>query len=280
VHINCYRCGKEYFVQQENLSPPKLVSGKGYGWWMSCSHCDYEWWQGQPIAQVSLESRMRATPPPVQGAFLGYDLSRQLPNHMPGAPLRRGGGSYLKTSRTVTVLWLCFFLSLLTVFGLGYQYQNQIIHFFQRQFFLEPVALTQSEKPLFQASPSAAPGQTVQPTAGELVKQAGAAENPLSLENVKYGIQTSEAGEKSLVILGEVFNGTTQVTPLSPLKIVGFGPCIEGETPQTPAGLCVRAEWTYSWSRPNVLPGERLFFQADKPLEVSAEIQRVEVTIP
>jgi hypothetical protein len=285
VHLTCYRCGKEYFVHQENLSPPKLVSGKGYGWWMWCSHCDYEWWQSQPVDHMPINSgpgEVRPNhSPSTQNTFLGpikqtgvdYEFAPR-PSRSRVPPPRFGVAySSEKTSRTVVVIWVCFLLCLLAIAGLAYQYQEGVVNFFQRQFFL-----------IYNPTPSPRV-ESVEPTpnhqpAPQTPQQEEVPNNTLSLENVKYGVQTSESGEKTLVILGEIFNETTHVIPLKPLKIVGFGPCSEGEVRQTPEGLCVKAEWTYEWSRPNILPRERLFFQADRALESTIEIQRVEVTIP
>ena len=278
VHITCYRCGKEYFVHQENLSAPKFEPGKGYGWWMVCNHCDYQWWQEQPLARVPAEGRHRPAPPPKERGFLRPPQSEEVEftaqaQHRPrtASPHFKGAYTTSAPSRGVTFLWIIFFLCLITVLVLAYQHQEQLTRFFQKY-------ITLSEKP---KAPPAPQHAAAPPTPQETQQVAPPAVHHLLLENVKYGVQATESGEKNLVVLGEVFNEKTQVVVLNPLKIVALGPCTEGETPTHADNLCVRAEWSYEWNRPNILPGERLFFQTEKALTGGhSNIQRVEVTIP
>lgn len=105
---------------------------------------------------------------------------------------------------------------------------------------------------------------------------------PLVLQNVKYGVQPTADGKIALTVVGEILNDNSSTVTLLPVRVVVWSYCPEnGNTQTTQSGPnCIKADWQHPWTRPHILPGERLWFQTGTVLPADTQIVRVDVTLP
>lgn len=272
--IRCSKCLKEYRLNLERLPQPKLLEGQGEGWWMSCAQCNHQWWQqnlhvfedtfenftnlsGLQRSSIESQPEQETVTPKFYKAF-DKEKTKISPiqEEITAIATRilktdsRNVKRVLSYPRIALFLFVAFFIS---IFGaLSFIYKDQLC----------PVV----KDLIFSPSQSLATTTTA----------------PLVLQNVKYGVQPTTDGHLALTVVGEILNDNPSTVTLLPVRIVVWSYCSEENMggSHAPGSNCVKADWEHPWTRPHILPGERLWFQTGTVLPINTQIVRVDVTLP
>ncbi len=279
--IRCSKCSKEYLLNPDKLPSPKFLEGQGEGWWMSCENCNHQWWNqtkktpsqrsvaSAPISGfqnftnlAGLQKVDRESEPtsekitPEFYKSFDKDKSRSTSSEeviaVAARVLKADPKSIkrvLSAPRIALTLFVMFFIGVLG--ALSFVYKDQLCPAIQDVLF--------------------PPQQSLAALAA-----------PLVLQNVKYGVQPTADGKMSLTVVGEILNDNPSTVTLLPVRIVVWSHCPENASIQTTVSgaNCIKADWQHPWTRPHILPGERLWFQTGTVLSADTQIVRVDVTLP
>ncbi|MBY0461990.1 MAG: zinc-ribbon domain-containing protein [Alphaproteobacteria bacterium] len=297
--ISCPQCFSEFVLDVDKLPPAKFLQDHGYGWVMACSDCKHRWWhKSAEKPEVPAFSPTEMSIPPISDDFedltnldglkriitrvptpaedvlarsafyqsaprddyyqpsnnqepiLDLEGRRLKPEHRPSKP---------RFSKALFSFWLLFLFLTGILFGGFFIYKDRIIN----------RVWNQSTKS---------------------VKKSSANVTPLVLQNVKYVSQSAGGGRNYLNVMGEIVNNNSTAIALHPIRIVVWSHCPAANTnpgapnaaPSSAEALvnCIKADWSHTWERLHILPGERLWFQTGTPLAADIKVERVDVTLP
>ena len=294
--INCPQCSSEFVLDLDNLPPAKFLQDHGYGWIMACSDCKHRWWHKSAKVSAPSPSHTEMSIAPISDDFEDLTNLEGLKRIITRAPIPAEEflaksafyqsstretsyaqnnqepvldleGRRLKSeprstkpriSKTLLCFWLLFLFLTGVLVGACFIYKDRIIQKVWNQ-----------------------------PT--KSVTKSSANITPLVLQNVKYVSQSAGGGRNYLNVMGEIVNNNSTAIALHPVRIVVWSHCPEAKTnPKTPSAApspealvsCIKADWSHTWERPHILPGERLWFQTGTPLAADIMVERVDVTLP
>jgi len=296
VIINCPQCSSEFVLNLDNLPPAKFLQDHGYGWIMACSNCKHRWWHKSEKPSAPPPSQTEMSIAPISDDFEDLTNLDGLKKIITRAPIPTEEllsksafykssaretsyspnnqesvldleGRRLKSeprpvkprlSKALLCFWLLFLFLIGVLVGAFFIYKDRIIQ----------KVWNQPTKSAFKSSANI---------------------TPLALQNVKYVSQSTGGGRNYLNVMGEIVNNNSTAIALHPLRVVVWSHCPpENTNPQTPNAAssaeklvnCIKADWSHTWQRPHILPGERLWFQTGTPLAADIKVEKVDVTLP
>lgn len=292
--ISCPQCSSEFILHLDKIPPAKFLQGHGYGWVMACSDCRHRWWYKNEKHSDTLppQTEMSISPIPddfedltnldglkkikARSPIVAEDLLTKSALYQSAAPELSPSAIHnaepildIETrrlrseprpkkpglSKALIFFWFFFIFLAGVLIATFFIYKGQIS------------AIWNQSTPSTVISPASV--------------------TPLALQNVKYVSQSNGGGLNYLNVMGEIVNNNSTSIALRPLKIIVWAQCppidtqgsISASANQAPV-KCVKAEWSHTWERPHILPGERLWFQTGTSLAADIKIERVDVTLP